>query len=343
MPLAEYSNRYPRLVKYLCDARLRDKLTHSWIFTGDSETSLKSFAYAWLQLSVCKQLTGSGDACGVCGKCQQLSSGVYPYLYEIKPSSKLREILIGEIHELEHFLFLKTGNDKKIGIIIEADRMHGLVQNAFLKTLEEPSPNTLLILITNNTDALLPTIVSRCQIVSLFNNNFQYDFTGKNLLCEALSPMAGGAGAKTAISSADKILELLKNQHLEADKNEQVKDKEDELAKYRDNKELHKKMKSQVEALKSANYIVLRNITISAIHTWFAQIFFEARGIKPNKIPNPELYRHVSENGQNIEKKNKSALRDLIIAEKLVNDLKNYNVDEKLAIQNFCQSICQKA
>ena len=341
MPLRDYADRFPKIVNYLGNARSINRISHSWIFTGDDEISLAALAFAWIQACICKRPTKSGDACGACETCQLWSSGRYPYLYEIKPTSKLRQIVVDEIRDLEHHLFLKTGNKRKIGIIYEADRMAIQAQNAFLKTLEEPTQGTILVLITNNVDGLLPTIKSRCQVISVFNNVYSYDLSGRDQLCDALASMHGGDGATVALSAAERICEMLGGLQHEVEESNQIKEKEIELKKYAESPDIRKKLEARLDALKAANYVTLRNRTISVIHAWYAQQFFLACDIPAHNLPNPELNQQAMLDIDGARNRENSTLRNLLLAEKLVEDLR-YNIDLKLAIQNFCQDLCRK-
>src|SRR5437762_11545987 len=86
-----------------------------------------------------------------------------PDVFVTEPASRSRKIVVDQIRGLERALQLCTaGNRKKIGIIRDADRMQTQAANAFLKTLEEPPPNSLLLLLTALPEALPETIVSRC-------------------------------------------------------------------------------------------------------------------------------------------------------------------------------------
>src|SRR5580765_6128033 len=86
-----------------------------------------------------------------------------PDVFVTEPASRSRKIVVDQIRGLEHALQLRSpGNHKKIGIIRDADRMQMQAANAFLKTLEEPPQNSLLLLLTALPEALPETIVSRC-------------------------------------------------------------------------------------------------------------------------------------------------------------------------------------
>ena len=86
-----------------------------------------------------------------------------PDVFVTEPASRSRKIVVDQIRGLERALQLRSaGNHKKIGIIRDADRMQTQAANAFLKTLEEPPQNSLLLLLTALPEALPETIVSRC-------------------------------------------------------------------------------------------------------------------------------------------------------------------------------------
>jgi len=88
----------------------------------------------------------------------------HPDVHKLEPESKSRRILVEPFRQFCEPFFstsFRTGATKT-GIILEADRLHPNAANAFLKTLEEPPPNTLFILVTSNPGQLPVTIVSRC-------------------------------------------------------------------------------------------------------------------------------------------------------------------------------------
>lgn len=92
----------------------------------------------------------------------------HPDAHTVEPESKSRRIVIEQIRELERALHMKSGQlEKKLGVIIEADRLQPQASNAFLKTLEEPPANSMLLLLTAAPEMLLDTILSRCLILQL--------------------------------------------------------------------------------------------------------------------------------------------------------------------------------
>ena len=91
-----------------------------------------------------------------------------PLVIEINPEEGKNEIGIGDVRKTLPLLSLKTDQHQpKVLRIKEAGKLSLAAQNALLKTLEEPPDNTIIILEVPATDLLLPTVLSRCQIISL--------------------------------------------------------------------------------------------------------------------------------------------------------------------------------
>ena len=105
------------------------------------------------------------DACDDCSSCRKIDSGVHPDLLIISPEGG--QIKIEEIRAIDDTLSLKPFEGrKKVVIVDEADTMNPFSANAFLKTLEEPPEDSLIILVSSNPDRLPDTIRSRCSPVN---------------------------------------------------------------------------------------------------------------------------------------------------------------------------------
>ena len=116
----------------------------------------------------------AGVPCGECGQCQRISQGVHPDIRVIglgtgdDEGTNRRDIRIEQVREIESFLNLTPYEGAcKVIIVDGAELMNTAASNALLKTLEEPPPHSLLLLLTANEDALLPTIRSRCSALYL--------------------------------------------------------------------------------------------------------------------------------------------------------------------------------
>ena len=341
MPLTTFKDRYPGTVRRLSQARLNGRVFHSWIFTGDNASELHRFVYSWLQICICEKPTKDGDACGHCDFCQRFEKKIYPYLFEIKPTSKSRRILVDEIRDLEHFLYLTTAGELKLGLIVDADCMSIQAQNAFLKTLEEPVANVILILTTQNVEGLLPTIRSRCQTVALRSNQYEYRFNGSIDLFKVLATMKKGAGAMAADSGSEQIKAILEKLKKEAEslskKGRNRRGRDHDIQ----NKDAKKKQESIVQAQIASQYISLRTQVISAIHAWYGQEFLRSSGIPIDSLPHPDFYSDLANNVKNEIPNSNDALHALQISDNLIENFV-LNVSEQLAVQEFCHRICIK-
>lgn len=150
----------------LQQARSRQRLPHALLFSGPEGVGKQDFALRFAQSLLCTSIDEAGQPCGRCRHCQLFQAGNHPDLQMIGPEegSKSGEIKVDMIRALSDgaSLTAKSGGHKLI-IIRPADRMNSAAANSLLKTLEEPTSNTVLVLLTDRPSRLLPTIRSRCQ------------------------------------------------------------------------------------------------------------------------------------------------------------------------------------
>ncbi|MDO5465165.1 MAG: AAA family ATPase [Akkermansia sp.] len=134
----------------LRNARANGRQPHALLFTGAPDAGTHRLA-----LSLANELNGA--------RADTLENLHHPSCRVLRPGSKIRTISIDAVRSVEPFLALRAAEgETKLVIIDEADRLPEEAANAFLKTLEEPPPQTLIILITALPQKLLPTILSRC-------------------------------------------------------------------------------------------------------------------------------------------------------------------------------------
>ncbi len=147
--------------------------SYSLLFEGKDCIGKKLIALKTAKGFLCEKKYGFGcDKCESCRLVRNTISNIYegtdlnphPDIKIVSPEDD-KEIKIGQIREVIQFLKLKTKGGKVV-IIEKAEKMNREASNSFLKTLEEPPENTLIILTTSNKNALLPTIVSRCQKIT---------------------------------------------------------------------------------------------------------------------------------------------------------------------------------
>ena len=159
------------------------KISHAYILTGEAGMGRKSIANAFAMTLLCEK--GGSEPCMVCHSCKQVLAGSHPdliYVTHEKPAS----IGVDDIREKinDTIMIRPYSSYYKIYIVDEAEKMTIQAQNALLKTIEEPPAYAVIILITTNQDAFLPTILSRCVQLKL---KPLLDFTVKSYLTEHLN------------------------------------------------------------------------------------------------------------------------------------------------------------
>jgi DNA polymerase-3 subunit delta' len=146
----------------------RGRLAHAYLFVGPSGIGKRLFAVELAKALLCEKPPEDGrlEACDRCPSCVQIDAGTHPdFLSAARPPEKA-EFPIDLMRELCLHFSLKAARGRgKVVVIDDADDLNEESANCFLKTLEEPPPRSVLILIGTSTDRQRPTIVSRCQVV----------------------------------------------------------------------------------------------------------------------------------------------------------------------------------
>lgn len=140
-----------------------NKLPHGLFFCGQAKIGKKKVALELAKLLFCS--SDRKTPCNVCRNCVDLKKNAHPD-FMVMGENENKEIKMDDVRNIIWKLSLKPYSaSRKIAVIDNAHLMNRESQNAFLKTLEEPSKDTLLIMITDHSDALLSTISSRMQKV----------------------------------------------------------------------------------------------------------------------------------------------------------------------------------
>lgn len=145
-------------------AKARDHLHHALLFSGEEGCGNEAFVQALAQSLLCLTPAADGTACGHCRSCQVFVAHAHPDFIQIGVAEDRQNILIEQIRELNHFLGLsRSYSPRRVAVIAPAERMNINAANSLLKSLEEPAPDTHILLLTSQPATLLPTIRSRCQ------------------------------------------------------------------------------------------------------------------------------------------------------------------------------------
>ena len=154
-----------QLKEHLRNAVRSRKVSHAYILNGEKSSGKEFSARIFAMSLQCE--TKQVDPCQVCHSCLQALSGNHPdiiYVTHEKPNT----ISVDDIRtQINADIAIKPySSEYKIYIVNEAEKMNAQAQNALLKTLEEPPAYGVILLLTSNLEALLPTILSRCVVLN---------------------------------------------------------------------------------------------------------------------------------------------------------------------------------
>lgn len=175
--------------------QLQSRLPHAILFYGAEGIGKSYFAELFAQSLLCESPEPGGHACGACVSCGWFTQYAHPDYRRVRPevldeadgietddaadtveekkpakSTKApsKDIKIDQVRALAGFTNMSTHRQgKRVILMYPAEALNGAAANALLKTLEEPPPDTVFLMVSNSLDRLLPTILSRCRKFAL--------------------------------------------------------------------------------------------------------------------------------------------------------------------------------
>jgi DNA polymerase-3 subunit delta' len=152
-----------RIKKILRLALEKGRVPNSLLFCGPKGVGKRRLAVVLAQALNCERETA--DACGECPTCLKIAEGKQPDVWEVEPDGQW--IKIGQMQEVRQAAYVRPMSARRrVFILADAEKMNGDAANCMLKVLEEPPPDSYFILVTSNPHLILPTIKSRCRILS---------------------------------------------------------------------------------------------------------------------------------------------------------------------------------
>jgi len=141
---------------------------HAYLFAGPPGLGRRTLALRFAQALNCETPTGAGIPCGECRNCKQIASMQHPDLAVIHADAEGGTIKVEQIRETRRTLTLKPyAANYRVALFLRFQEANDSAANALLKTLEEAPSYAVLILTADNPEQLLPTIVSRCEVLRL--------------------------------------------------------------------------------------------------------------------------------------------------------------------------------
>ena len=261
---------------YLRGARERNRLAHAYLIAGAAGSGKRALA-----AEVARLVNGAPLAA--------VFEGSAPDVYLTAPESKSRRIVIAQIRDLEHALQMRARDGRrKVAIISEADRMVAQAANAFLKTLEEPPNNSLLLLLSSIPEVLPDTIISRCIKIPLAPPTAAVDSAEQTELVELLNSVdATAAGsvheayrlAQGFLRLLGKIRLTIQGENATALKREETRYRNTTDGAWLENREDHYK------ALTESLYLHERAQLVETLFRWWSDVLRASTGVLARELP----------------------------------------------------------
>jgi DNA polymerase III subunit delta' len=147
----------------------RQEVRHAYLFTGPSGVGRRTLALRFAQALNCTEPPAPGQSCGgKCRTCRQIEQMQHPDLSIVQAENEGGTLKIDQIRALQHTLSLAPYQARyRVALMLYFDGANANAQNALLKTLEEAPEKVILLLTADSAENLLPTIVSRCEVLRL--------------------------------------------------------------------------------------------------------------------------------------------------------------------------------
>lgn len=273
----------------------RGRLGHAYLLSGNSVTEIEAVARTLAKTVNCTQPPATNDrglpldCCDRCSSCNRIDHANHPDVLWLRPESKSRIITIEQVRDMMQTIHLKpTEAAYKVGVIVEADRLNSQAANAFLKTLEEPPPRSILLLLSTEPQKMLETILSRCLRLSLTGERGCQDQAVSQWLSDFAQTAAQvRPGLMTRYQLLGRLLQKLADQK---DAAEEELTAASPLQRYKDaDTKLREKWEDELSAAIEANYRRRRADLLLVLESWLRDIWIKATRVDGPFAQFPEL------------------------------------------------------
>jgi len=317
----------------------RGRLAHAYLFTGDQLDTLETLARTLAKTLNCLQPARSQtqglpvDCCDTCLPCLKIGRDNHADVHWVRPESKSRVIVIDQMRDLMREINLKpTEAEYKIAVIVAADRLNVQAANAFLKTLEEPPPKSILILLSTEPQRLLETILSRCLRLNFAGEGMRPLDTAQMEWLTRFAEIA--AAEQKSLLARYRLLGVLSKKLTEIrGEVEAALTQRSPLTRYEDydnvEPELREQWEEELAAAVEAEYRRRRVDLLALLQLWFRDVWLHTLSVNGELTHFPQLTSTSQVAGR---LKPRNAMDNLQVLQQ-TQSLLNTNVQESLALE----------
>ena len=311
----------------------RGRLAHAYLFTGPRGSAKEHMARTLAKALNC--LKRDHDCCAAggqpCDSCRRIDENAHPDVYWVRPESKSRRIQVDQMREFMRAVNLCSSmGHVKVGIIVDAECMNEEAGNAFLKTLEEPPAQTVMILLCSAPQRLLPTILSRCLKISFgpVAGREESSYAGKLLPSLAKFSARGPeriASSYRLLAEISALLQEIREETRLRVETEMNLDRYEELES-----NVRERLEDQLEARIEGEYRAAREQVLEEIYSWFGDVLLSSVGVDPQLLAHPD--RATAARGVAAGVTYDKAMRNLEAVQQIRDSLSR-NISETLVLE----------
>jgi DNA polymerase III subunit delta' len=281
-------------VQLLQRSLARGRLGHAYLFTGEQIEVLETLAGTLAKTLNCqnpvKANGAATDCCDACLSCKKIGHENHPDVHWARPESKSRIITIDQTRELMRQIQLKPTEARfKVAVIVGADRMNQQAANAFLKTLEEPPADSIIVLLSNEPSRLLETILSRCLRLN-FSTETRRELEPEQAVWLQQFSSTAAAEQKSLFGRYRLLDSLLQRLGAIRAQTEEVLSARSPLEKYGDaEKELREKWEDELTAAIEAEYRRHRADVLRLLQWWLRDVWLHTLAAGENLLHLPQI------------------------------------------------------
>lgn len=307
----------------------RGRLAHAYLFAGPRGAGKEAVARALAKALNC--LEKEHDYCGRCDSCRRIDESVHPDIYWVRPESKGRRITIEQIRDFTKAVNLKPASARvKVGVVVDADCMGDEASNAFLKTLEEPPAQTVVVLLSNEPQRLLATTLSRCLKISFGQTTGRAESPWRAKILPLLakfSPQGEQRITATYRLLAD-IVTLLREAH---DSIRSRVEAEANLDRYEElDTKVRERLENQIEARIEGEYRAAREQMLEEVYSWFGDVLLCVEGADKKLLSHPDMIGSARRTAEGLTYAEACSKLDAI---EQIRDSLQRNISEPLALE----------